>query len=337
MKVVLKEKNMKMFCLLSKLPFMIVVMCLFPLVSISQNKMIDSLKSLLPSNSLIKQADILYGLAYEYVDLDFKLGLLYATEAFEVAKGTGDSLRIVKAGRIKSLAFRRLNKIDSSMIISIQILPIARRNYFNEEMESILNGLALAYTFEAFYDKALKCFFELLELRQKGGGKSEISVALHGIGLVYYKLKDFDNAISYFKRAVQLKKEVNERYDMDLLLNNIGLCYAYKDNFAVAKDYIMQAFTFCNSTCSKVFLLHAHFSQGVIAFRQQNHSIAEIQFLKSYDLAKQLNDERYQLDNIIFLLAIYIIKNQGLLAEDYLKKADKLIESESHEGRSVTS
>jgi tetratricopeptide (TPR) repeat protein len=305
------------------------MICFSPLFTFSQNLKVDSLKSLLATKSKTEEADILYSLAYEYVNFNYDLGLRYASKAFDVAKETGDSLKIVKAGRIKSLAFRRLNKIDSSMAVSVEILAIARRNHHNEEMKAILNGLALAYTFKAFYDKALKCHFESLELRQKGGNKSEISVALHGVGLVYYKLKDFDNAISYFTKAVQLKREVNETDDLDLLLNNIGLCYASKGNFALARTYVMDGFASCNTKCSDVFLMNAHFSLGLISFMEHNFAIAEKEFLESYALANKLYNGRYQFDNIIYLLPIYIRQNRMELVDSYLNQIHGLLSTNS--------
>ena len=155
-----------------------------------QNQRIDSLVSLLTCEPNDQEIEILYELAYCYSNRDYKMGLKYGNDALEISKKIGDSLRIVKAGRIKSYFYRRLNEVDSSLSLSSEILPIARRNKFDDELKSILNGLAYASIHKAYYDKALKYLFESLEMRKIDGDKFEISVALHNIGLVYYKLGD---------------------------------------------------------------------------------------------------------------------------------------------------
>ena len=108
--------------------------------------------------------DILYQIAYEYIDKDNQLGLQYAKQALNAAKEYGDSLRIVKAGRIKSLAFRRLGEFDSSMTLSMEVLEIARRQGYKSELKNILNALALVHTHSANYDKALNYYFQSLEI-----------------------------------------------------------------------------------------------------------------------------------------------------------------------------
>lgn len=288
---------------------------------------IDSLKFLLKEKSGLERCDVLYQLAYEYVDFDNQYGLKYATEAFKAAKENSDSLRIVKAGRIKSLVFRRLGKMDSALILSSEILPIAKRNNYLDELNQVLTGLANVYIFKAFYDKALICYFQALELRQMKGNKSEISITADNIGLVYYKMKDYDKALSYYKKSLQLKNEAKYKYDLDLLLINISLCYGYKNNFIEAKNFIDQAFEVCGKNCSKYLQLQARFSLGIISLGSKDFLDAETQFLESYALAKMINNERLQFDNIVYLSQIYIRRNELVLAERYLSDAERLIAS----------
>jgi tetratricopeptide (TPR) repeat protein len=296
-------------------------------VGICQNFKIDSLKSLLEIKSGVEYSDLLYELAYELIDIDDSLGLQYAKKAFETAKKNGDSLRIVKAGRIKALAFRRLGEVDSSLMLTIQIIPVAKRHNYNDELKSILNGLGIAYLAMAHYDKALKSFFESLDFRLRDGDKSEISVSLDNIGIVYYKLKDYENALAYFKQSLQLKEEASDKYNLDVTLINISLCYAYKNNFKAAREFVAQGIASCSKNCSESLLKFAQFSSGIISYREQRFDEAEASFLKSYSLAIKLSDPRFQLDNIIYLLKIYISRNQIKLAESYLDKAQALITS----------
>jgi tetratricopeptide (TPR) repeat protein len=307
-----------------KIKFNLLAVIFFLIFGAVEGQKIDSLKALLHTASDLKRCDILYQLAYEYVEVDYIMGLQYAKEAFNAAKGRGDSLTIVRAGRIESLAYRRLEEMDSAITLSIQIIPIARRNNYMVEVRQLVHGLALAYTFKARYDIALRYHFQNLELIKKHGTDADMSSAIHNIGLLYYKMKDYNKALTYYKTALELKKEIN---GSEGLLINISLCYAYKNDFLKAGDFVSKALAACGQNCSEYIISNAYFNFGVIAFGLEHLAEAETQFLASYDIAKKIKDERFQLDNIVYLSQICIQRNEITLAENYLRKADDLMAS----------
>lgn len=75
-----------------------------------QSQKIDSLKVLLPTAKGGDRIDILFNLSREFLDFDKPLGLYYGKTGFLEAKQLGDSLRIVKLGRIYGQAFRRFEQ-----------------------------------------------------------------------------------------------------------------------------------------------------------------------------------------------------------------------------------
>lgn len=312
---------------LYKMKILVITILLGLCFGLAKAQKVDSLLRLLNLKGGTERIDILYELAYEYVDVDYDLGLKYATQAFNMAKMNGDSLKIVKAGKIKSLAFEYLGKMDSSIAVCSEILPIATRNDYIFEIESILNVLGLLYMYKAEYDKALQYHYKSLQLREKDGSKSAISIALNNIGLVFYKMKDYDKALIYYNRTLELRNEEESKQSLAILLINISLCHGFKSNFTEATDYVNQAFEICGKNCSKFFLLNAYYSLGVISFGLNNFSEAESQFLKSYGLANELEDERLQLDNLVYLSQIFVHRHQMIPAERYLKIAEELIAS----------
>ena len=74
-----------------------------------------------------------------------------------------------------------------------------------DEYKKILNGLAVAYTFKAEYDKALEYNFQSLVVREAEGDKAEISITLNNIGLVYFKLHNYEGALKYYNQMFKLK------------------------------------------------------------------------------------------------------------------------------------
>lgn len=302
--------------------FSMLIFCSYE--GMSQTRTADSLKALLPEKTGIERIDLLYELAYELVDVDNDAALTFSRIAF-CETSCEDSLRLVKTGRLKALALRRQNFLDSSLDLSLQVLPIAKKLSLDSDMKSLLNGLGNIYTEQARYDKALEYYWESVELVKCYDDKFDLSVAMNNIGIVYYKLFDYENALIYFNKAIELRRQTTRKYDFANLLINAGIANANLYNYEKASSLVSEARSFCGNDCSQETLMQASFTSAFIAFYNDNCSTAEKLFLESFGLAVDIGDERFQFDNIVHLANIYIIQGHYELAEDYLKIADEKI------------
>ena len=97
---------------------LILMLSLAAVTSLAQSQRIDSLKSLLGETSGLERGQLFYQLAIEYVDVDNRVAMNYVNNAIPLVVSSGDSLWIVKSGRVKSQLYRRLDEIDSSETIS---------------------------------------------------------------------------------------------------------------------------------------------------------------------------------------------------------------------------
>ena len=80
----------------------------------SSNK-IDSLKNELRISAERNQFNVLWGLAYELFDIDNEEAIKYAKLSRASALRDGDSVEIVKSGRILGQLLRRMNELDESI------------------------------------------------------------------------------------------------------------------------------------------------------------------------------------------------------------------------------
>lgn len=285
----------------------------------------DSLKILLPTATGIQRSDILKTLSLECFDNDPSLAKHYGLKAFKVAKEFNDSLRIVKTGRVLSSALRDLGRIDSSIVICNEILPIAELLKDPYDLIFVRNSLGLSYTFNAHYDKALEYYMMALNLTEKNKDTLSMAWILPNIGLVYYKIKDYDRALVYFKQCLEIKERNNDRRFLDVLLLNISASYAYINDFVAARHYVDLVLNSCLNNCSDEATTQANFNLGLIFFGTNNFNEAERHFLKSNAYAKRRKDIRFQFDNIDYLVQISFKRNEFDQAIEYLKEAERLI------------
>ncbi len=309
---------------ISKSISFLVIICLSlsPTCNAQDQKKVDSLTILLPTKAGLDKFEVLFELSRATAPTDNTQSFRYAQEAFAIAKENGDSLKIVMAGRLSGQLLRRLNRPSDAILIFDEMLPIAKRNNYRDEQKSILNALAITYSFLANYDKALEYNFESLVLRERDGKLDEISMALNNIGFVYFKLNNHDNALKYFKKSLDAKRTIDDKYDLDRLLINIGLCYTHLNGFDEATKYFTEALQSCENDCSPQIVKEAKFGMGISFFEQDNLEVARKNFLESLALSGKLNDERWQAENLVYLGKINIKTKNFDEAKRNLKEAE---------------
>jgi signal transduction histidine kinase len=311
----------------------LVLLLLSPAISQGQQlegSKIDSLNNLIQNTEGIKKFDPLYELGFEYFgagQLDKALKIF--EEAERVSSDFGDTLKYVKSKRVKGQILVQLDKPTDALKNFYTVLPISKRHLveqkeFLKEYKNLLNSIAISHALQANYDKALQFHFESLLAREKDGNKAEISTTLNNIGFVYFKLKNYEKALEYYNRSLNLKNEVNDKSFKDRLLINIGLCYNQIKEFEKAQDYINQGLKTCEPNCKDQTILEGHFGLGVSFYGQEKLEEAENQFNSSLKIAQNLNDKRFQLENIVYLARVNTKLNNENTAVDYLKKAESV-------------
>ncbi|MBI1768030.1 MAG: tetratricopeptide repeat-containing sensor histidine kinase [Bacteroidetes bacterium] len=285
---------------------------------------LDSLKNVLLSSDGINKYEALFGLAYEYSDVNDSLSLVYAGQAFDLALSLGDSARIIKGGRIKAGELRRLERIDEAIQTAQIVLGIAKRLNNIPETKLLLNSLAASYTLKAEYDKALKCNFESLVIREAEGNKKEISIALNNIGVIYYKLHDFYRSLDYYTKSLELKKQVNDHYDLDRLLINIGFCLNAIGDYKEARKYINEGLSECDGKCSDQIILEGEFCLGVSLLQSKSYNEALKHFEKSYEVAKRIGSFRFQAESKLNFARIYFVRKDYSMVLKYLNETESI-------------
>jgi signal transduction histidine kinase len=249
----------------------------------------------------------------------------YASDAYRLALQFGDSTILVKAGRIRGQALRRLDRLQESIDVLSSVLPVAKRNLLLDEYKKILNGLAVAHTYKAEYDKALEYNFQSLVLREAEGNKPEISITLNNIGLVYFKLHNYEGALKYYNQALRLKEESSDTLDLDRLYINMGLCYLHLKKFNAAKDYTLRGLTICGENCDEEIRLNGEFGLGEASFRLEEYDEAEMHLKRSLEIARKTGNRRFQSENLVYLAEVAIARNNFGLAEQDLSEAEDIV------------
>jgi signal transduction histidine kinase len=287
-------------------------------------EVVDSIKLLIPQSAGEKRYDLIFQVAYELFEIDNKQAVDYSEQAYKLALELGDSLRIVKSGRLSGQLLRRVGRADEAIDRFIQILTVAERNGIRDELKRILNALAVAYLNRAMYDKALDYNFKSLAIREQEGDKREISIALTNIGTVYYKINDYEQSLEFNNRALRALEESGSNFAKDRILINISLCYLSLKDYERAKEFVSRAFKACDRECSDPIKEEGEHCLGMVFSRLNQADLAASHFNNSYSLAKKLDDTRYQAENLFNLANIAIDKEHYDKALAHLQEVENI-------------
>jgi tetratricopeptide (TPR) repeat protein len=312
-------------CLVLKILVLLILQGVSGTVAAQPQRKIDSLRSLLPGQTDEQRADIFYEMAYQYVDFVDTLGVQYGEKSFQLAKKIGDSLRMVKAGRIKDTAFRRLEEMDSAITLGLQLLSIAKRNHYNTEVKQILRGIGVAYILKGKYDFGLGYNFELLKVTEQDKDSVEMRLALSNIGLIYYKLANYRKALQYYHRALDVKSPL-EKYPHTTALLNISLCYSMLKDSVRAREFLKKGIDSFQPPWHNTLMFEVLRACGVFHFYKGDLDIAEIYYLRSYSLAKVSGHQRNQLIVVFDLAETYFQRNKIPQVIKYLSEAESVMQ-----------
>lgn len=285
---------------------------------------VDSLKRVLEGTTGRKRSEILWELSGEYLDSqDNMLALSCIHDAYELSKQEPvDSLWLVHMGRVTVRTLARLERYNDAFIILDDILPVARRNAFIQEINYCLSAAGRMYSLQGKYDKALLCNLECLAIREKLGDREEVSITENNIGFTYYKVENYSKALEYFSRSLASKQAVGSRYDEDLAYINVGLCYKYLGKTEQALQYVTKALDLCGTHCRDGIIMDGTLALGVLYSDLKQPKLSRENLLRCYKVAVRTGSSRYQAESLVALARQ--ANNSGL----YTKAFRHLKESE---------
>ncbi len=301
-------------------------LCITSAQGIAQHsQVIDSLERVLEGKDAEERFPVLYQMVFRYISKDNKEALNIIEKAEEAARAAQDSLWIVKSRRVKAEINYYLERISAAETLCYETIPIANRQGMKAEelyLQFVLGKIGLL---TGRYDIALRHFTVMNALAVELEDTEYLVYSLNCLGGTHYKLKDYKLALNFYLTAIEMARSFGRMATYDIN-TNIALCYAYLNNLVEARLYLEAAVQECGSRCRPTTVAGIEYASGQVALLEGLPKTAEEHFSNSYELAMEIPDTRYQLDNIYMLAKLYVDDLRFKEAEDVLMEAEKLID-----------
>ncbi len=180
---------------------------------------------------------------------------------------------------------------------------------------AVLNGMALVYFSQNFYDKALEMHFQKLELSRNLGDEYEIGYSLNNIGNTYSMiasdtltkmfgpnfadsvrdestdkyLEYFTDALGYYQQALEVWEEIDNQAEISGTLYNLGLTYLNSGRPDLAEDYLERAMIMNRDVGNQRMQADLLLRMGQLSLSGGNLSQASRYLHQSLDLAQELD------------------------------------------------
>ncbi|MBI4648661.1 MAG: tetratricopeptide repeat protein [Bacteroidia bacterium] len=209
---------------MSRLLFIIILHLCF-ISGISAQKLIDSLKSLLPSSEEGKKIEILNKISVELKKTDPNASLDYATQALTLAKKIKDLIGESEAYYNIGVANYYLNNLDAAQENYEKSLVLKEKLNDSIYIAKLLYNIGMILHSRGSLDKALEYYQKSSQIEEKLKNLANMARVNNAIGIINMDLRNQDRAKDYFELALEQYKRIGDKAGMGDALMNIGVNY----------------------------------------------------------------------------------------------------------------
>jgi signal transduction histidine kinase len=271
----------------------IVILIFFILIipASGQEKERDSLQHLLRTTPDINKIDIYQSIVTRLWLNQPDSAMLFATEAFGLAKKINDIRSRAIASRLLGGVYYYKGSYDSTIKYSFDAFTLSQAVGDSTLMTSAMNNIGLAYYNMASFPEALEYLLRALQLKTKIKQDYGYSQTLNNIGLVYTELKQYNKARNYFSEAKRLAGIKGDRHQQLYSMNNIGFTFIEENQFDTAKVIFENALEFAKTLDNTNWHAVTYSGLGQVYFKFGDLPKARSLFKHALTLRKKISDQ----------------------------------------------
>ncbi len=204
---------------------------------------------------------------------------------------------------------------------------VSEKNKYTQGM--LENLMGLTYYKLDFNKKAKKRFFKAIKIYKLTDNKEILSVTYNNLALVFSVEKQYEKAIEYTKKSLALDKEDNNKYGIAISELNLGSYYISEKKYSQAKKYLFDSEKLLIKLNEKIKLANVYRNFGEIYFNEKKYLEAEKYLQKSIKLLKNNKYEDAKIPSYQILAKVENHLHNYMKADSAFTTAIKLIDEEA--------
>ncbi|WP_299335883.1 hypothetical protein [uncultured Psychroserpens sp.] len=307
--------------------FFLVIFSFVVLSNAQNSNFTDSISQIIPTQKDTTLIKSYLNLGISYQRSNDSLSLLNYTLALKEAKSISNDdfiaqslFRLAVLNNLKTNYERSFKYLDSALTIYTALNNIPK-------ISQIKSYIGVIESKSGQYEKAISSQMEALKLREANSDlirPYDIANNYMRIGNLHSIIGNFETATTYLKKAERLFEVEGFDRQVNMARSNIAINFADSGNEADAIPYIKETIAYFESKSDKSSLMDDYMNLGQMYFEIDSIEQAEVNFVKSLNLSKELGSK---------LATIINERNLG----NVLLKRNRLNESLEYNKRSLES
>ena len=279
-------------------------------------QLIDSMKSLIGSESIEQDIVLMREIGGRYQVLDFDSAMYYSRNSLRLAEEIdNDTLFAISSLELGGV-FMYAQQLDSA----VRYFDIANRSFraldHKKGISYTLHNMAIIYLRKGNYDKSLELALESLERNEEEGLRTWAANNL--IGIIHYENHEWDKALDYFEESL---KEARSKSDTIISSNGIANAYRAKGNLELSEKYILETIAYGRILGDKTGLGVYLNNYGELLRELGKLEEAEKQFKESISIRLGLQNMTGAATGLSELAGVYSDQGSYVRADSCIKKA----------------
>ncbi len=314
---IIKKKN------LLKSFFIITICVICVPISFAQNKIIDSLLTVIKADKADTNKVIHLCQLTKELQLtgDLKKGLIYGAEAIELANKLDFKKGIAQANNNIGNIYYWQSDYPRALDYYLKALKLDEQLNDKGGMAIRFGNIGGVYRAKGNYPKALDFLIKALALDEKLGDKQSAARHLGSIGAVYYHQNDFLKALDYYTKGLKMDEELGYKRGVGDRLGNMANVYLSQNDYPKALDYYFRSLKITQELGHKNSIAIGLGNIGIAFNGQKDYPKALDYFSKALKMSEELGDKNGIARNLSNIGSVYTLIGKYKEAEQYLKKA----------------
>ncbi|MBN2542757.1 sigma 54-interacting transcriptional regulator [bacterium] len=173
-------------------------------------------------------------------------------------------------------------------------------------------------------EKAIAIYHAAARFAEKEENYQQLADIYNDIGAVVYSTGNYGSAKSYFENALTLDERIDYEPGLIRSLNNLGAVENESSRFQKATHNYNRSLKLARKVGNQLMQAVLHYNLGEINFKLGENKEAEILFLRSAELARELHNKEIVFQNLLYLAKVYCLDNEFELTEKALQEAETI-------------
>lgn len=305
----------------SKKNILLIVFYLLPILSFSQNHLVDSLKNVLPTLQGEPKVETLLQVCNEIKFQDAEAARTFCQEALDISKTLNlEKWKGVALQRI-GVTYEGQGQYDQALDYGKRALIIFQKLNDSLEIANSHNNIGIVFDQKGQNEKALLQLFEALKYYEALDDKGGIAQAANNIGIVYKKEKNYAKVVKYYKRSLAIYEEINHGFGIAATKGNIGSVYLSLKDYEAAIEYSEKALAGLDSLGIRQYMPYSLENIGLAHKNLKNYELAEDYHERALELYEEYDNKKESAFTLNSLADIFFKTNNLQKAESFAKRS----------------